>query len=419
MLPLHRCLLPLILVAFVASCNRELPALEETAPPRPHPAEGAPGVPGPEPREPSAEAEPGDDIPLGRCHRDDGPLALRSLEELEASALAAEKAGDPARMLLCAEEALRLAEDDVAAAHLRAEALVLLGRFDEAKDAFTLALALSPDDPWILEGAANLHVNHLPPSRQSSWIARSYTERALSVSARMDAGLSARLHLLAAWALADLGDFRHSLIHADAASGLAPQERDPVIARGRALFELTRFDGAVRVLQKAVRRWPNDAEAHHLLGLALERIPGRLAEAETHLALATELDRDAFPLPVSLDPGAFEALVQEEIAALPEHERSLLVAGKIPVRLEAFPDLEDLRAEDPPLSPTAVGMFRGPPLDLEGAFGQREILLFAKNLSRSATSLVDLKRQVRITLRHEVGHLRGEDEASLRARGLE
>lgn len=418
--PLHRRLLPLLLVAVSLSCNKEMSSPETGAPVRP--PHGAPPPVIPAEAAPQGDPEPPlpeDGKPLVRCHPDDGPLIFRSLEELEERALAAEKAGDPERMLACADEALRVAEDDVAAAHLRAEALALLGRYEEARDAFTLALALSPDDPWILAGAADLYVNHLPQTRQNGWIARSWTERALAVAARMDPALSGRLHLLAAWALADLGDFRHSAIHATAALEWMPDARDPLVAKGRALFELTRFEGAVAVLRKAIERWPDDAEAHHLLGLNLERIPGRLAEAEVHLARATELDPVAFPGPVALDPAAFEALVQEEIAALPDDERSLLGEGRTPVRIEAFPDLADLRAEVPPLSPTAVGMFRGPPLGLEEATGPREILLFARNLSRSATSLGDLRRQVRITLRHEVGHLRGEDEASLRARGLE
>jgi predicted Zn-dependent protease with MMP-like domain len=47
------------------------------------------------------------------------------------------------------------------------------------------------------------------------------------------------------------------------------------------------------------------------------------------------------------------------------------------------------------------------------------IVLYRRNLARAVVDRAELKREVRKTLLHEVGHLNGEDDSSLRARGLE
>jgi predicted Zn-dependent protease with MMP-like domain len=46
-------------------------------------------------------------------------------------------------------------------------------------------------------------------------------------------------------------------------------------------------------------------------------------------------------------------------------------------------------------------------------------VLYRKNLLRFAHDRAELDRQVRVTLLHELGHLHGEDDEQLRARGLE
>lgn len=414
---LHRLRHPLLAAIFlVTGCSEASPpkaaAADSCAPPavalQPLPAEPpvAPPAPGEAPRV------------LTRCVNGDSPLVSRSIEELEKRALAAESAGDAPRMLACADEALRIAEDDGVAAHLRAEALVHLGRLTEATEAFTLALALAPQDPWVLAGAAELYANQLPLRRDRTLAGLAYAERGLAYVPGDATDLQVRLHLLAAWAQSDLGNQREALVHAGVALHLDPRDRDARVIRGRALYELTRFAEAARVLEKAVTDDPEDAEAHHLLGLALERIEGKLEQAEAHLARATQLDPEGFPAPVPLETADLDELVNAEVAALPERERGLLHRARVPVRVEALPAVEDLRAEDPPLSPTAVGMFRGPPLGM-AADEPREILLFTRNLRRAARTMAELREQVRITLLHEVGHLAGEDEAALRARGLE
>jgi predicted Zn-dependent protease with MMP-like domain len=79
--------------------------------------------------------------------------------------------------------------------------------------------------------------------------------------------------------------------------------------------------------------------------------------------------------------------------------------------------VSDLVATDPPLSPGILGLFRPPPENaVEGA--RPTILLYRRNLARAAHNDDELRREVRDTLMHEVGHLNGEDDEQLRDRGL-
>jgi hypothetical protein len=78
-----------------------------------------------------------------------------------------------------------------------------------------------------------------------------------------------------------------------------------------------------------------------------------------------------------------------------------------------LPEAADLAAGDPVLSPTIVGLFR------PAGEGRRDgIVLYRKNLLRISRTLDELRREMQDTLRHELGHLRGEDDAQLHDRGL-
>jgi predicted Zn-dependent protease with MMP-like domain len=84
-----------------------------------------------------------------------------------------------------------------------------------------------------------------------------------------------------------------------------------------------------------------------------------------------------------------------------------------------LPDLADLTAEEPPLAPTILGLFRGAPIGEAPESEARAIVIYRKNLERAVASRDELVQQIRTTLLHELGHLRGEDDDALRARGLE
>jgi hypothetical protein len=57
--------------------------------------------------------------------------------------------------------------------------------------------------------------------------------------------------------------------------------------------------------------------------------------------------------------------------------------------------------------------------DLQCDAGERTIVLYRRNLLRTVREVPELDQAISRTLLHEVGHLRGEDDGSLRDRGLE
>jgi tetratricopeptide (TPR) repeat protein len=366
--------------------------------------------------------------PLVRCFPGDAggspPRPLGTLLDRSADRFDAEDFGGA---LACAEEAARTDARSVEAHHDRAAALQELGRFEEARDAFARALALDPDDPETLAGAADLYINRLPPSADHSEtgleMARRGSrrvKRARGGSRDLSRALASRLALLEGQALNDLGRSREALARLDAAlqgAGAADLSRVRY-ERAAALFELCRFAEAKRGFSEVLARSPDDAWAHHHLGLTLERL-GDAEGAERELARASQLAPGDFRAPVILSEKEFRGLVDAEAARLP----APLVADLSTVRLETadLPDLEDLTAEEPPLSPTILGLFRGAPMGDPAVpvDDPRTIVIYRKNLGRAVQSREELAAQVRTTLLHELGHLRGEDDEALRARGLE
>jgi tetratricopeptide (TPR) repeat protein len=349
--------------------------------------------------------------------------------------------------LVCAEEAARQAPRSVEAHHNRAVALLHLERLDEARDAFALALALAPEDPETLEAAADLFINQLPPSADRSLLGLEYARRGAHRTAARDGARRARLELLEGQALIDLGRASEALRRLDASLAAAPDVASAQYERGVALFELCRFDEAHRMFEKVLADDSDHAHALYHLGLIEER-QGHETEAAHYLSQATAEDPKSFPPTPTISQPEFAARVKRAVDALdPDIRRDL---QGIPVEAADVPSQEDLTAEKPPLSPTILGLFRGLPLDWnareplptqsgrpskkgraedEGAppptrcapgdVPDRTIILYRRNILRTVHDDKELDAAITRTLLHEVGHLRGEDDGSLRDRGLE
>jgi tetratricopeptide (TPR) repeat protein len=152
-----------------------------------------------------------------------------------------------------------------------------------------------------------------------------------------------------------------------------------------ASFHLCDLPAASENAREAVRRDPSDAEAHQFLGLALERIPGRQAEALAELTAAAHLDPARFPLPITLRNSEWESVIGRAIARLPQRLQDLY--KKIPFRIEELPDVEELRAAYPPLSPTIGALYVGEPPEDGDPFElpPAAIRLFARNLGRAGS----------------------------------
>jgi tetratricopeptide (TPR) repeat protein len=333
--------------------------------------------------------------------------------------------GDFVASLTCAEEAARVEPRSVEAHHDRAAALQELARLDEAEAAFTRALALDPDDPETLAGAADLYINRLPPTNDHTETGLEFArrgsrrlKRARSVThgGRPDRALVARLALLEGQALNDLGRSREALMRLDAALAAEPDDLHARYERAVALFDLCRFGEARRAFSDVLAKNPHDAWAHHHLGLTLERT-GDVAGAERELARARAEAPNEFHAPVDVAATEFRAIVDAEAKKLTPQLRADL--ARVSLETADLPDLADLTAEEPPLAPTILGLFRGAPIGEAPESEARAIVIYRKNLERAVASREELVQQIRTTLLHELGHLRGEDDDALRARGLE
>jgi predicted Zn-dependent protease with MMP-like domain len=302
-----------------------------------------------------------------------------------------------------------------------ADALAALDRLDEARLASAQALAVDPDDAEALLGAADLYVTRLGAERAALELGLEYALRGMRAAERLrDGELSASLLLLAATAENDLGLPRDALAHADRALAARPGDVDAEYERGVALYELCRFAEARATLERALAVARDDAWTLHYLALVAER-SGDAARADRLETRARSLAPKDFPAPVDVDRAAFEEEVRRAVASLPDTDRKAL--ERIPVEVEDVPALDDLVAVDPPLSPSILGLFRGPP-EGEACLPEdgercRSIVFYRRNLARFARTRAELSEQVRVTLLHELGHLHGETDDDLRARGLE
>jgi Flp pilus assembly protein TadD len=336
---------------------------------------------------------------------------------------AALDAGEEERALACADEALRIAPRLVPALAARGDALAALDRIDDARLTFARALAVDPDEPLALLGAAELHVRHLSGSRDALETGLEYAVRGARLALRpprKDKELAAQLELVAGMAENDLGRSHLALAHLDRSVQALPGDADAVYERGVALYELCRFAEAQRAFERALALSPDDPWALHQLGLLAER-RGDGKRADALLSKARALAPKDFRAELPVDDRAFRAEVDAAVAALPEPERSALRLA--PLEIADLPDAEDLLAVDPPLSPSILGLYRGPSQDepCTAADGPRcrSIVYYRKNLIRFAKDRRELSEQVKITLLHELGHLHGESDDELRDHGLE
>jgi tetratricopeptide (TPR) repeat protein len=404
---------PAVVLLLAAACSRSPVAPAPTAVP-PSAREAAPPATAARISSSSSEAP----RPLVRCLPREPLASPGALAEEATDALLA---GAAERALACADEALRLSPRLVSALAARAGALAAQGKTEEARLAWGRALAIDPNDPAALLGSAELHVRRLGPARDALEIGLEYAVRGARAAAiRKDRALAARLELVAGMAENDLGRSQLALAHLERAVATLTSDADAVYERGVALYELCRFDEAQRAFERALALAPEDPWTLHQLGLLAER-RGDLERAVALFGRARRLAPDEFRGDLPVDAEAFRGEVAAAVAALPEAERRALSA--VPVEIEDLPPEADLLAVEPPLSPSILGLFRGPaedePCTVADGPRCRTIVLYRKNLLRFARDRRELSEQVRVTLLHELGHLHGEDDDELRARGLE
>lgn len=329
------------------------------------------------------------------------------------------------KALSCAAQAAAFAPNDVLAHTERGNALAALERFDEAKLAYTRALAIDPEALEALAGAAHLYAVLLPSSREVDELGSVFAERGLDLAqAQDDQEFALYFARLSAMAFNDIGQPEDALDRADWVLEKKKVDPEALFERAVALFELCRFTEARSAFTALLGDKDRAAFAQHHLGLLFER-DGKQAEADQAFAKAHALDAENFPKPVLLPRDEFQAELSAVLAGLSADMKKDLKG--VPVEMEDLPQDDDLTANEPPLSPTILGLFRGPPLGepcvpepgAKPGAPCRSIAVYRKNLARAVKTREELVEQIRVTLLHEIGHLRGEDDYELAARGLE
>jgi predicted Zn-dependent protease with MMP-like domain len=227
------------------------------------------------------------------------------------------------------------------------------------------------------------------------------------------------LHFLAGVASLELSLSADALGLLQRACELDPDDTEFRAWLAEALFRNCRFEDAEREARRAVAAEPGLPRGHWCLGLALEYTAG-LDEADRAFAAASELAPEEFPPPVRLGRAEFEKHVSAAMDALPDRFRRHL--DDVAVTVEEIPTEEILRSEDPPLDPAwFLGLFVGASrteqsIDSIGELPPR-ILLFQRNLERTALDEDELREEIAITLRHELAHYLGLDEDEIEEAG--
>lgn len=202
-----------------------------------------------------------------------------------------------------------------------------------------------------------------------------------------------------------------------AESGADPAEF--FFLRAAALYDLVRFEEACSDARRAVAIVPGYAQTWDLLSRTLEYL-GQPAEAAEAAEKAEALDPDQFPQPLDVPSEEFDALVGDCVAELPARIRAKL--DDVPVVVSDLPTVAMLTEDQPPLTPDLLGLFVGQHVFTETSSGPPSlpgaIHLFRRNLLRACADREELAHEIRITLRHEVGHLLGLDEDELEDWGL-
>jgi predicted Zn-dependent protease with MMP-like domain/Flp pilus assembly protein TadD len=321
-----------------------------------------------------------------------------------------------------AEAILKEAPGQPEALHYRAAALAELGQQEEAAQGYQQALKASPEDLELLLGAADFLICRMGEDREAVEEGLTLCGRGRKQAERADdVELVYEFLLLEGMGLNQVGECERALESLNAALEHMPRSVDARVERGIALFELCRFKDAQAAFDRLLKDAPDEAWAHHYLGLMAER-RGDVKEAKKRFGKAQALLPEEFPPPVSLSEEDFDQALEAAVKALPEHVKGYL--DNVTIAVEDIPSDEDLMDPSPPLSPSILGVFRGTPVGERSVTNAYDhfpaaIVLYQKNLERFARTREELIEQIGITVMHEVGHLVGLDEDDLWERGLD
>jgi predicted Zn-dependent protease with MMP-like domain len=202
--------------------------------------------------------------------------------------------------------------------------------------------------------------------------------------------------------------------------GEVSEHPDVKLARIRAVWALHGADAARSALLELTREQPDFADAHHILALVYEELGDQRGQVEESLSvLALDAAQDAAE---GLDPASSEDFIvqaaEQALERLPSPFRERLQG--VPILIEPRPSRALVEQG---FDPRALGLFDGP-IDEERAFGEANeqptrIVLYSANLLASFPDPDELRYEVEVTVRHEIGHFFGLEEDDLERLGLE
>ncbi len=314
-------------------------------------------------------------------------------------ALEAERAEDA--LALC-DRALRLDPKGPDAYYVRGRALWDLEREDEAVAEFDRCLAV--DDAYyeamLAKAAAVLEMGEDPEE------ALALCDRALACDP--DAESEVWAYELKVDGLMNAGRCDQALRAAERALRTSPDRAALHVLHAWVLYSLTHFREAEAAIEEGLRGEPDNAYAVNLRAKIRQR-QGKTEAAERDFRLAAQLAPDEYRVPIRLSPREFEALIREALRDIPLPFRAHL--ENVQVSAMEFPS-EDLIREG--LSPDLLGVYQGVTVHERdrGVFPDK-IILFQRTLENVCGTREELRHEIVVTVRHEVGHHFGLSEDEL------
>lgn len=304
-------------------------------------------------------------------------------------------------LALC-DRALRLDASGPEAYYVRGRALWDLERDAEALKAFDRCLAL--DDAYyeamLSKAAALLEMGEDPEE------AVSLCDRALACDP--DADSEAWAYELKVDALMQAGRSDQALRAVERALRAAPDRGSLHVLHAWVLYESGAFRDAEGPAERGVRLAGDDAYALNLRARIRQRL-GKVEAAERDFRRAAQLAPEEYRVPVRLSPREFEALIAEALREIPLPFRAHL--ENVQVSAMEFPP-EDLIREG--LSPDVLGVYQGATVhERDRSLMPDRIILFQRPLENVCGTREELRREIAVTVRHEVGHHFGLSEDEL------
>lgn len=113
----------------------------------------------------------------------------------------------------------------------------------------------------------------------------------------------------------------------------------------------------------------------------------------------------------------FDRLVEEALAEIPARFAPYL--ERVAVVVEDWPDEQDLVAMGIPRDETIFGLQRGPTVADPGSLSPPPVIVIYRGpIEEACETDAEIRREVRTTVLHEVGHYLGMSEADLDRLGL-